>query len=83
LPPATLEACADHCNIVSSRLDADVDQAYQLMESLKEPDINIDLEQIMDQVLSEGIELFVQPFQSLLSTLEEKMQQLSPAQATI
>ncbi|MEL7035533.1 MAG: transaldolase [Cyanobacteria bacterium J06592_8] len=76
LPPNTIEACADHCD-VQNRVDTDVDLAVQLIDSLKEPEINIDLDQVMEQLLAEGIDKFVKPFDSLMSSLEEKVQQLS------
>ncbi len=78
LPPATIEACSDHCDI-ADRLETGVEEAYSLIESLKEPDININLDQVMDTVLEEGIDKFVQPFQSLMSSMEEKVKQLAPA----
>ncbi|MBF2026018.1 MAG: transaldolase [Oscillatoriales cyanobacterium C42_A2020_001] len=76
LPPATIEACADHCN-VSDRIESNVDEAYQLLESLKDPDIAIDLDAVMDKLLTDGIDKFVKPFQSLISSLEEKVQRLA------
>jgi len=76
LPPATIEACADHCD-VSDRIESDVDQAYQLIESLKDPDININLDAVMDDLLSDGIDKFVQPFQSLIGSLQEKVRRLA------
>lgn len=78
LPPATIEACADHCDI-ADRIETDLDKAYQLMESFKDPDINIDLDEVMDELLVEGIDKFVQPFESLMQSLEEKVNHLSPA----
>jgi transaldolase len=78
LPLATLKACADHCDVAPHRIETDVDQAYTLLASLKESDINIHLDQVMAELLEEGIELFVQPYQSLLQSLENKLQQLSP-----
>ncbi|MBH8563308.1 transaldolase [Nostoc sp. CENA67] len=77
LPPSTIKACADHCN-VANRLETNVEQAYHLIESLKDPDINIDINAVMDELLTEGIEKFVQPFQSLMNSLEEKVKLLSP-----
>lgn len=78
LPPATIEACADHCN-VSDRLETGIKEAYNLMDSLKNPDININLDQVMVEVLDEGIDKFIQPFQSLMESMEEKVKQLAPA----
>ncbi len=77
VPPATIKACADHCN-VGNRLETDVDQAYTLIENLKDPDINIDLDAVMDELLADGIDKFIQPFQSLMNSLEDKIKVLSP-----
>ncbi len=77
LPPATIEACADHCD-VANRVETDVEEAYNLIESLKDPDVNIDINTVMDELLIEGIDKFVKPFQSLMESLEQKVKQLSP-----
>ncbi|ARV62164.1 transaldolase [Nostocales cyanobacterium HT-58-2] len=77
LPPVTIEACADHCD-VASRIETGVEEAYQLIESLKDPDINIDINKVMDELLVDGIDKFVKPFESLMSSLETKVRQLSP-----
>jgi transaldolase len=78
LPIATIEACAEHCNPQHDRIETNVAEAYQLIESLKEPDININLDRIMDELLQEGIDKFVQPFDSLMQSLENKIKQLEP-----
>jgi transaldolase len=78
LPPATIEACADHCD-VASRIETNIDAAYQLIESLKDPEVGIDLDQVMAQLLSEGIDKFIQPFESLMKSLEEKAKLLVAA----
>jgi transaldolase len=77
LPPSTIAACADHCD-VGDRVETRVEEAYQLMESLKDPDININIDVVMDELLVEGIDKFVQPFQSLMNSLENKVKLLSP-----
>ncbi|MBW4644058.1 MAG: transaldolase [Goleter apudmare HA4340-LM2] len=78
LPLATLKACADHCDVAPNRIETGVAEADQLLESLKEPDININLEQVMAELLEEGIDKFVQPYRSLMQSLETKVKQLSP-----
>ncbi len=77
LPPATIEACADHCD-VASRVETDVDEAYNILNSLKDPDVNINLDQVMAELLTEGIDKFIQPYQSLITSLEGKIKHLSP-----
>jgi transaldolase len=77
LPPATIEACADHCN-VGDRIETGVAEAYQLIESLKDPDIDIDIDQVMEELLEDGIEKFIQPFQSLMNSMEGKVKILTP-----
>jgi transaldolase len=76
LPPATIEACYDHCE-VGDRIESDVDSAYQVIKSLSDPDVNINLDQVMDQLLTEGIDKFVQPFNSLIKSLDDKVQKLA------
>jgi transaldolase len=78
LPPGTIEACADHCD-PASRIEAGVDEAYRLIASLKDPDINIDLELVMAELLLDGIDKFIKPFDSLTKSLEEKIKALTPA----
>jgi transaldolase len=77
LPPTTIDACADHCN-VASRIETDVDEAYKLIDNLKDPDINININTVMDELLDEGIDKFIKPFESLMNSLENKVKQLSP-----
>jgi transaldolase len=76
LPPNTIEACADHCD-VASRIETDVDDAQRLIGNLS--DLGIDLDQVMDELLEEGIDKFVQPFDQLMDSLVTKVKQLSPA----
>jgi transaldolase len=76
LPPATIEACADHCE-VASRIETDVDKANATIANL--PELGIDLDAVMAELLDEGIEKFNQPFDSLMSSLENKVKQLTPA----
>ncbi|MDJ0689502.1 MAG: transaldolase [Xenococcaceae cyanobacterium MO_188.B32] len=76
LPPNTIEACADHCD-PASRIETGVEEAYNTIASLKDPDVNIDLDEVMDELLEEGIDKFIKPFESLMSSLETKVNQLA------
>jgi transaldolase len=76
LPPSTIEACADHCD-VENRVATGVEEAQQFIASLSDPDIYIDLDQVMAELLEDGIVKFVQPFESLLHSLEDKVNRLA------
>ncbi|HLP89417.1 MAG TPA: transaldolase [Nostocaceae cyanobacterium] len=85
LPPSTIKACADHCQVgdgetpaVGDRLETGVEEAYNLINNLKDPDINININAVMAELLIEGIDKFIQPFQSLMNSLEGKVKLLSP-----
>ena len=74
LPPETIEACADHCDI-ANRIDTNVDQAENILRTLAEVGINLD--QVMAELLEEGIDKFIKPFDSLIGSLQEKVDRLS------
>jgi transaldolase len=76
LPPNTIEACADHCS-PASRIETDVEKAYHLIENLEDPDIDINLNEVMDELLEDGIDKFIKPFESLMASLQEKVQKLA------
>ena len=76
LPPNTIEACADHCD-PASRIESNVIEAYRLIENLQDPDINIDIDAVMAELLEEGIAKFIKPFDSLMASLESKVKQLA------
>jgi transaldolase len=76
LPPSTIKACADHCD-VDNRVATNVEEARHIIASLSDPDIYIDLERVMTELLEDGIVKFVQPFESLLSSLQDKVQRLA------
>ncbi|MEB3278401.1 MAG: transaldolase [Lyngbya sp.] len=77
MPLKTLQACADHCHPSQDKIETNVDHAYKLMESLQDPDIQIDLDRVMSELLEEGIDKFTQPYNELIKSLEEKTQQLA------
>lgn len=79
MPPKTIEAFADHGNPEPNQIETDVDKAYALLDSLGDPSINIVLDAVMNELIEEGIEKFIKPHESLMSSLEEKTKQLTPA----
>ena len=76
LPPTTIDACVDHCD-PASRIERNLDEAHQVIEGLKDDAVDIDLDNVMDALLEEGIDKFIKPFESLMSSLESKVKQLA------
>ncbi|MGK7937811.1 MAG: transaldolase [Xenococcaceae cyanobacterium] len=76
LPPNTIEACADHCD-PASRIETGVEEAHNTIKSLKDPEVSIDIDEVMAQLLEEGIDKFIKPFDSLMASLETKVNQLA------
>jgi transaldolase/glucose-6-phosphate isomerase len=69
LPLETLNAYRDHGN-PKERLQENVDEAQYILDHLL--DVGIDLDDVTDQLEREGINKFIQPFEKLLATLENK-----------
>jgi transaldolase/glucose-6-phosphate isomerase len=70
IPPATFDAFRDHGRVRKSLVEG-VDQANEVMASLKEGGVSID--SVTDKLLTEGVSLFVEPFKQLLETLEKQL----------
>ncbi len=78
LPPSTIDACVDHCD-VASRIETNVDDAIALIASLKDSDVNIDLDATMQDLLEDGIVKFVKPFETLMKALQDKIDTIAAA----
>ena len=76
LPPSTIDACVDHCD-PANRIETNLDAAHQVIDGLKDEVVDIDLDAVMDELLEEGIDKFIKPFESLMSSLETKVKQLA------
>lgn len=69
IPPKTLEQFLDH-GTVALTLESGLDEARAQLNSLAELGINID--DVTQEILDEGVENFVKPYDSLIKTLTEK-----------
>lgn len=76
LPPSTIDACVDHCD-PADRIETNLDAAHQVIDGLQDDAVDIDLDTVMDELLEEGIDKFIKPFESLMSSLETKVEQLA------
>ncbi len=78
LPPQTITACADHCD-PASRIEANVPEARAMIAALADADVNINVDAVMAELLADGIEKFVQPFGTLMASLQSKIDALAVA----
>ncbi len=69
MPPATLKACADHCELRSS-LETGVEAAESTLANLAA--VGIDLGEVTDSLLADGLSKFTGPFDKLLASLKAK-----------
>lgn len=76
MPPETIAACIDHCD-VETRIEMDLGEAEAVLQELTA--LGIDIPQVMAELQTEGIDKFVKPFASLMASLTEKVNQLKVA----
>jgi transaldolase len=76
MPPETIAACIDHCDI-EDRIEINLDDANLVLANLAK--VGIDLDQVMIELQTEGVDKFVKPFASLMNSLQNKVSQLIPA----
>jgi transaldolase len=79
MPLETIDAFGDHGTVNCNAVTTDVEEAQTLLNSLSDPDIDINLDEVMDELLEEGIQKFIKPYDSLVQSLESRMEQLAPA----
>jgi len=76
IPPKTLDAFMDH-GTVALTLERDLDQAREQLDQLEK--VGISLDDVTRQLLDEGIEKFVKPYDKLIETIAEKQANLITA----
>ena len=69
IPPKTIDAFLDH-GTAASTLEYNLEEARKQLEQLEK--LGIDLDKVTRQLLDEGIEKFVRPYDKLMKTLTEK-----------
>jgi transaldolase len=69
VPPKTLEEFIDHGNVALT-LENELEEAQSQLNSL--PDLGINLSDVTQELLDEGIENFAKPYDSLIKTITEK-----------
>ncbi len=69
MPVATLNACADHCELRSS-LEENLESAQKVLADLES--VGISLDQVTRDLLVEGLSKFTGPFDELLQSIRNK-----------
>jgi transaldolase len=77
MPNETIAAFADHGRVVSNGVESSIEEAHQVLNDLRK--IGIHPEEITDQLLREGVQKFIEPFDKLMGTLAEKRRTFSRA----
>ncbi len=70
LPDKTIKAFADHGILEENTVGKNLDWAKQVFEDLERLDININF--ITDQLINEGVQKFIDPYDNLMKTISEK-----------
>ncbi len=69
MPAATIAAFADH-GVVADTLEEGIEESRRVVDDLRS--VGIDLERVTWQLLNEGVQKFIDPYDDLMSTLAEK-----------
>ena len=70
MPDETIEAFADHGIIVKNSVEMDVNESQNVLKNLRKVGLNPDF--ITQQLLDEGVQKFMDPFDKLMTTIAEK-----------
>ncbi len=74
LPDETIDAFADHGVIVANTIEQNVDESYKVFENLKK--LSIDIDFVTRQLVNDGIQKFIDPFDNLMKSLAAKRVQM-------
>ncbi|HEX4594924.1 MAG TPA: bifunctional transaldolase/phosoglucose isomerase [Bryobacteraceae bacterium] len=77
IPPQTLEAFRDHGKPKAS-LEADLDAAQDTMDTLEK--VGISMKKVTDDLVTQAVKLFAEPFDKLLNTVDAKCKYASQAE---
>ena len=75
MPDETIDAFRDHGRAVADTVEQGLDEARGVMQVLKT--LGIDIDRVTGELVVEGIDKFVKPFDALMQALEEKRQALT------
>ena len=74
MPEVTISAFADHGKIEADSIEKGVDEARKVFDDLKK--VGIDIDFVTDQLVNEGIQKFIDPFNNLMVALAKKRKEI-------
>jgi len=74
LPEATINAFADHGVVEENSVEHGIEEAHETLTALSR--LGIDLDCVTTQLVNEGIEKFIEPYDRSLQSIEEKRQRI-------
>ncbi len=77
IPPATFDAFRDHGKPKAS-LEADIDAAQDTMDTLEK--VGVSMKKVTDDLVTQAVRLFAEPFDKLLNTVDAKCKFVSQAE---
>lgn len=73
MPGETIAAFADHGMIAANSIEAELEAARQIFVDLENAGVDLDL--VTQQLINEGVQKFIDPFDALMKTLANKRQE--------
>ena len=74
MPGETIEAFKDHGILEPNTITRDVDKSRQIFDDLEK--VGISMKKITDQLVEEGIDKFIKPYDTLLDNIKVKSEQV-------
>ncbi len=74
LPDETIDAFADHGKLEANTIENDLDKAYKIFDDLKK--LGIDINFVTRQLVNEGIQKFIDPYDNLMKSLAQKRNEI-------
>ena len=71
MPEVTIDAFNDHGKLIKDTIEKDLDHAFNVFLELDQT--GVDISEITEQLVEEGIDKFIKPYDQLLQSLEEKL----------
>ena len=74
MPEVTISAFADHGKIEADSIEKGVEEARKVFDDLKK--VGIDIDFVTDQLVNDGIQKFIDPFNNLMVSLAKKRKEI-------